>query len=258
MSVDKPRHRNAMWDTGIVQAAAAKALVAADLAAFERHKKALLENLRKVCERGHKSKPFDADKSWDHLTILAKSFFGRAIIKQETMTILPARRVERLRDLAKALGRARSMVNKAMQDDVGRDLFDAWYDISAASGIGSNGGGRPVPFFLADEFEEVVAGLTTLEKAARKAADRWRTKSGSREGSGRLPPRYIKKLERVYQNSTGRVPGERGGGGPFTQFVREFLDAIGQGDDITGGYVVEAIKYARKRAREQARKNPGS
>jgi hypothetical protein len=248
-----------MWDTGIVQGAAAKALVAADLAAFERHKKALLENLRKVCERGHKSKPFDADKSWDQITLLAKLFFLRAIkIKQETVTILPARRIERLRDIAKALGRARSMVNKAQQDDVGHDLFDAWNDISAASGIGSNGGGRAVPFFLADEFEEVVAGLTTLEKAACKAADWWHTKPGPREGAGRLPPRYIKKLEEVYRNSTGRVPGERGGGGPFTQFVREFLDAIGQGDDITGGYVVEAIKYARKRAREQARKNPGS
>jgi hypothetical protein len=244
----------AMWDPGIVQAAAAKALVAADLAAFEWHKKALLENLRKVCERGHKFKPFDADKSWDQITLLAKSFFGRAKIKQMTATILPARRVERLRDIAKALGRARSMVNKAMQDDVGHDLFDAWNDISAASGIGFNGGGRTVPFFLADEFEEVVAGLTTLEKAACNAADRWRTKSGPRKGTGRLPPTYIKKLEGVYRNSTGREPG---GGGPFAQFVREFLDAIGQGDDKSGGYVVEAIKYARKRAREQARKNPG-
>jgi hypothetical protein len=64
-----------MWDPGIVQAAAAKALVAADLPAFERHKKTLLKILRKVCERGHKSKPFDADKSWHHLTFLAELFF---------------------------------------------------------------------------------------------------------------------------------------------------------------------------------------
>jgi hypothetical protein len=103
-----------------------KAEIDAGLAAFEQHKISLLEHLQNVYQRGPKSEPFDAEKSWQGLTRLAWMYFWRARLKQETVSA--AHRVERLRDLARTLGRARRMVEMAMQDDVGNDLFSAWCD----------------------------------------------------------------------------------------------------------------------------------
>src|SRR5262245_31080839 len=98
-----------------------KAETDAGLTAFERHKIALLDHLQKVYERGLKSKPFDAEKSWQGLASLAWMYFWWA--SQETVPA--AHRVERLRGLARTLGRARRQAEMAMQDDVGNDLFSA-------------------------------------------------------------------------------------------------------------------------------------
>ena len=142
----------------------------ADLAAFNRHKKALLATLRNEHARGPKSKSFDADQSWRSLSHLAQLYFWTIKIKAETR---PASdHVERLRDLAKALGRTRSMVDRAMQDDVGRDLFKACLartnKLPAAAIRDDNGPFDPI--HLAETIKNVVAGLGTLETAAKRAA----------------------------------------------------------------------------------------
>src|SRR6266581_3687536 len=99
-------------------------LSAAELTAFAQHKNVLLDNLRAAHRRGPMCQPFDANRTWGALTRAARWYFRRPTIKRAT--VLPARRVERLRDLARALGRARNMAQKAMQDDVGIDLFRGW------------------------------------------------------------------------------------------------------------------------------------
>ena len=95
-----------------------------------------------------------------------------------------------------------------------------------------------------------MAGLATLETAARTAAHDVRLRRGAPEGTGVLPLEYIIALAEVYRKSTGleQDPGD----GRFAQFVREFLAAIGQGGNRSESYVVEMIKYMRK----HVRKNP--
>ena len=51
--------------------------VRAGLACFDQHKEALLAILRKAYERDPKSKPFDAENAWWHLSFLAADYFGR-------------------------------------------------------------------------------------------------------------------------------------------------------------------------------------
>jgi len=240
MSVDKPKRKN------IIQA------FAAELAAFERHKKNLLDILRKVHGGGPKSESFDEDKAWRALTRAAQICFLRPEIKQKTM--LAARRVERLDDLAKALRRARHEANKAMQDDVGWDLFRGWYAEAntspALADLNADASSVLTPF--ANQFKKVVGGLTALEAAARNAAGLVRTKTGPLRGTGTLPMDDIIALQAVYRRSTGVNP-YMGAGPFFAKFIDEFLIAIGRGDDTAQDYVFEALKYARK----QARKNPG-
>jgi hypothetical protein len=74
---------------------------AKELASFEQHKTALLDILRKAHGNGPKLKPFDEQPAWRALIRAAAWYFRRPILKQKTL--LPARRVERLQDLAKAL-----------------------------------------------------------------------------------------------------------------------------------------------------------
>jgi hypothetical protein len=73
-----------------------------------------------------------------------------------------AHRVKRLRQLAKAFRRARDLVDKVMQDDIGNDLFRGWCaetSIPPASYILSKEGSLAR---AADEMEDAVANLTTL------------------------------------------------------------------------------------------------
>jgi hypothetical protein len=95
-----------------------KAEIDAGLAAFEQHKISLLEHLQNVYQLGPKSEPFDAEKSWRGLTSLAGLYFWRARLKQDTVPA--AHRVERLRDLARTLGRARRQAKMAMRDECWR------------------------------------------------------------------------------------------------------------------------------------------
>jgi hypothetical protein len=219
-----------------------KAEIDAGLAAFEQHKISLLEHLQNVYQRGPKSEPFDAEKSWRGLTSLAGLYFWRARLKQDTVPA--AHRVERLRDLARTLGRARRQAKMAMRDDVGDDLFSAWCEASVRYDLDPT---PPLTLVRIDhEFEKVIASLAALETAARRAADEVPKARGRPKGSAFLSWGFIEGLGGVYQNSTGSKPGA--GDGPFARFVYEFLIAIGR-DNIEYESLVDAIKDTRARVR---------
>jgi hypothetical protein len=214
------------------------------LAAFERYKEALLASLRNPYEAGPKSAPFDADKSWRGLTRLAKIYLWAKRGKQESV---PAgARVKRLDQLAGALGRARGMAEKAMQDDdVGIELRKGWFaatnlvNIPLVSALRND---KAAPLRIADEIKQVVAGLTVLEAAARRAADDMKRAPGRPKGTAVLPTECIVGLARIYRNSTGSKPGACEG--PFARFVFEFATALGPGR-IEYESVIDAIKDAR-------------
>lgn len=243
MKIDKRRHRNTLWDTRVVTRKEHYASIAGRLAAFAKHKNDLLAHLRKACERSPKSEPFDADAAWRHLSLLAEAYFWQPIRKQETL--LPARRVDQLRDLAKALGRAHRLADKALQDDVGYDLFRAWV---AGANIPLNDDGL---MGVIHEIKKVVESVATLEAAANRAARHVPTKAGAPRGTGILPPDYITALEERYRRSSGLEP--KMDAEPFAEFVGEFLTAVGPVKDPSEDYVFEALKYARRQARKHGR-----
>ena len=83
--------------------------------------------LRDVYERGPKSKPFDADKAWRSLTGFARFYFGRG--QCESKRRCPLRIASNAcSDIAKILRQARRLVDRTMQNDVGDDLFSAWWE----------------------------------------------------------------------------------------------------------------------------------
>jgi hypothetical protein len=132
---------------------------ATEFAAFDQHKTALLDILRKAYERGPKSEPFDEQFAWRGLTRAAIWLFRRK--KVDRKTLLPARRRERLLDFAKVLKRAGKMADNAMQDDVGMDLFKGWW-------LETKGGDVSIKAVdaVADEITDAVTKLAALEAAA--------------------------------------------------------------------------------------------
>ena len=223
----------------------------AEFAEFERHKKNLLDYLRGAYELGPKSKTFDDDYWWHRLRGAAVWAFRRPKIKQRT--VLPARRKERLRDLAKAVRRARGIAEKAMQDDVGWDLFSGWCAEANITPASADDG----RLRIFDEIKKAVAGLATLEAAANRAARDLHTKAGSPSGTGILPMDDLNALMAVYRTSTGLEPNMSAR--PFAELVENFLTAVGRAEDSTKqDYVVEALKYAKKRARKEAQRSATS
>ena len=242
MSVDTPQRTNTIWDIKFD-----KQISDAKLIAFDQHKKALLDHLRK--KRIGKSQPFDVDQSWRVLRHLAELYFWEAKIKPQKRP--DSDHAERLRDLAKALGRARRKTEKAMQGDVGRDLFGACFarpnkprtSVFSLNWVPPDDDGESFDWGdLADTIKTVLAGLATLETAAHTAADDMCT-VGRPKGTSVLPVGYIRALADLYRKSTGHQP--RAGGGPFTKFVRAFLNAVGR-SSIAAVTVIDAIKNARR------------
>ena len=134
MNVDKPNDTIKSWN-GVIEfekpvpdarTEVVRAAIDAGLLKFEDHKEALLTILRDAHNHRPESEPFDEPKSWVRLINLAGTYFWQARVKQMTMD--PGERVARLGKLARALGKARGMTDKAMQDDVGDDLFSAWWE----------------------------------------------------------------------------------------------------------------------------------
>lgn len=234
--------RENSWHTIFDVDLESKPFYTAELASFERHKTALLDILRRAHDGGPKSNPFDGQAAWRQLISAAVWYFRRPIIKQNTL--LPARRFERLHDLAKALSLARRLAHKAVQDEVGIDLFRGWW--TETERYASTVSEQTVNA-VADEITEAVAKLAALEAAARRAARDVRKKVGPTSGTGILSMADIIALKGLYRRSTGREPPRTG---HFVQLVEEFLVAVGRGDDTKQDYVVEALKYADKQARK--------
>jgi hypothetical protein len=224
---------------------------AAEFALFERHKSTLLNILRDAHDGGPRLKPFDEQYAWSALMGAAMWYFPHPILERNAM--LPARRFERLQNLAKALGRARRLANAAMQDNVGRNLFRGWW-------TANKGSKKPITNELldavSDEITDAVAKLAALEAAASRAARDVPKKVGPQSGTGILSMHDINALRKLYRLSTGREPRR----GPlFVQLVEEFLVAVGKGNATKGGgYVVDALKYADRQAREQSRLQTGT
>ena len=240
---------DARHEQSLRRAKAVKAAIEARLLEFDQHKGLLLNILRDA--HNHKSEPFNEDKWWHHLTSLAHTHYWQTRVKQETMPA--ADREARLRELAKALGKARSMTDKAMQDDVSNDLFSAWWEgTDEPLSVVRDDNGSIVLVRTAEElFKEAVADLAALETAALRAASEAHERTRHR-GRRRwtVPPDCINALWVLYRGSTGVEPGA--GHGPFVRFVCAFLAAIRA--NVSEDYVVDLVKDARSQVRGNSSK----
>src|SRR5262245_8449608 len=218
------------------------------LAGFNNHKSDLLDKLRDGYEQGSKSKPFAAEKAWQSLTGLARSYFAQGRVKQTTRS--PRDRAERLRNIAKTLRQARRLVDRTMHTDVGDDLFSAWWEVTGSEHAKVDG--TFDPRYIEQKFKQVVKSLEVLEIAASYGADHVTPPKRGKPPVLSLDDFW--NLAAVYRNSTSSVPGA--GDGPFAKFVSEFLIATRRSDTIAYDSLIEAIKGARKWAltHPQARK----
>jgi hypothetical protein len=241
MNSIKPEPENTLWNFVVESGSDVRARNEAKLTFFNRRRVALLAHLQTAYKRGPTSAPFDEDYSSRRLTRLAQWYYSRDKLKKET----PANSVRRLRKLAMALNQARTLVDKAMKDDVGMDLFRALCHeakIDPASVYPIDADGSTVLTRLADEIQRLFASLTIMEAAARRAAFDTHRVRGRPKGTALLPPEYIIALADLYRRSTGSKPGA--GPGPFARFVCEFLDAVTQSDHVSAT-VIDAIKNAK-------------
>jgi hypothetical protein len=237
---EMPRRKNTIWHMEIVTAKEAQAPIEAKLASFTKHKTSLLDYLRNTYERGPQSETFE-EETWGRLIKIAEGYFWEISMREGSMPV--AERVKRLRQLAKVAGRARDLVERAMRDDVGSDLFRgrcAEAQISAASLAQKRD--WSVLGSIADEIENAVLVLTTVESAARRAAVDLRSGRGRPKGSAVLTRHSVYALARVFRQSTRRKPGA--GDGPFARFVYAFLMAVGR-RVLEYESVVDVIKDAR-------------
>jgi hypothetical protein len=224
----------------IVTQNGARAPIAAKMAVFEKHRKILLIKLRKECKTGPNSRPFDEGKSWRDLSQLAKLYFWSEVGNRVTLS--GAERSKRLRQLATALRKARSLTDRAMKDELGDLLFIASCiekRVGPPSAVPMETDGSSALTRLIDEIKKLAAGLTKLETIARAAATNDKPNKVGR--SALLSRDCIQGLARVYRTSTGAKPGR--GAGPFTDFVSGFALAVGK-TDFTHRSLIDAIQDA--------------
>jgi hypothetical protein len=235
------------------RAEAIKAAIEAPLTAFDRHRDDLLAMLQEVCERKPKVNFFNPDEAWRDLRFIAWDFFQRERSREEqNMEVPAAGRLKRLLQLGNALGDARRRLDAAMRHAVRGGLYIEWCIAHGDPDITD-----PIIDVFEKEFDrvtsDVVAGLAALETAAFCAADNVRQnqvrRPGRPGGTSLVRHGFILSLERVYRESTRKRAGV--GAGPFAQFVKKFLEALGR-KGIEEQSIIKAIKIAKKR--EQ--KNP--
>ena len=187
--------------------------IATRLTAFDRHRQDLLDLLRK--DSGPKTEPFDEDNAWRVIRFIAWIYLRReAKLRQEKAGMPNAQRVELLRRLEDALGKARREASEAMKVVRGH-WFEAW-----AEANGNPDFTAPTIYRVEEEFERTVACLKALEEAAHQAAGTVRRKRGRPPGTTVVPPDFILNLESVYRNITKGNAGA--GSGPFSRFVWNF------------------------------------
>jgi hypothetical protein len=144
---------------------------------------------------------------------------------------LPKReRVKRLHQLAKTLREAHGLTQRAMRDNLGDELFRAWFTlkmISIEQIDEIDRDGSSIVTRVTDEIKEMTGSLARLEAISRAAAASANVLS--KTGRPTLLPRdCIQGLARIYRTSTGATPGR--GSGPFADFAYEFMIAVGQTD----------------------------
>jgi hypothetical protein len=206
-------------------------------AEFDRHRDDLLAMLQKVCERTSKS--FDTESAWDHIRFYASRYLlEEASVEEKRMMEPAADRVERLRQLGNALAEARCKLDEARDHVICVVLFEEW---CKARGI-PDFTDRHVAIFD-DALADLIAGLAYLETAASRAAKQVRQKPGRPGGTGLLQQDFLISLELAYRDITGKPGGA--GPGPFAQFVKKFLEAVGR--TSTEQSITKAIKVAKKR-----------
>ena len=214
------------WD-GIIQSyetepsaetQAFEVAIDAGVAAFGTQKDNLLAVLLNAYERGPKSNPFHADRAWDRLERMAWLYFWRKRLEHEGR---PARdRSKRLRKIANVLGKACRLFDEAKQDALIDHVYSAWCDQNVRDDTVPEG--PLVLVRLEDEFDKVLAALSTLEAATLRALeDKPNTKPGP---AAALQSDFIEALATMYLELTGREPGA--GLGPFYRFVMNFRAAI--------------------------------
>jgi hypothetical protein len=212
------------------------------LGTFEQHKTTLITILR----HAHNGRlKFDEPKSWSGLTSLARSFFWQARLK-ELERIPAVTRKSRLDELARVLEQSRIIVDAAMRDEVGDDLFSSWCEGTnepLLSLVRNDDGSLTAVRGPEEMFKKAVVSLAALETAALHAANQVkRPGRGRRKGTTVLPVGYIEALATLYRETTGSKPGT--GPGPFVRFVCAFLTALGVAY-ITADYVAELAQAAR-------------
>ena len=133
---------------------AVEAEIAARETNFKRHKKELLDLLRKVYERGPKAEPFDENNAWRHLSFLAYVYFRREAEVSQKQAMIPAGdRAKLLRQLGDALRDARRKADEAMKT-AGSHWFVEW-----AVANGNPDFTSPIIDRFEERFDKKVAGL---------------------------------------------------------------------------------------------------
>jgi hypothetical protein len=233
MSVDKPN------DDGVE---AFKATIDKFLVQFGSHKETLLSLLRDAQNGDSTADPFDAERAWHNIELLARLFHAQDLEKQKAMS--NAEREARFRKIAEILGRARDLIDDAMNAPdlaLANDLVSGWWE--GTSEYAEAAGRWADLLYIQSEFKKTLENLAALQSGAVRAAD------GAHKGRGRprgglvLTPNHIYSLADVYRSSTGSKP--RAGEGPFARFVLAFLSAIERGHIVTDAHVIALIKGSR-------------
>jgi hypothetical protein len=212
------------------------------MAAFCSYKQPLLAILHEAYSGGPQADRFDNRKSWVRLERTAFQYFLQEGAKHEAIS--NAKREARQRAIGAALKKARNLIEKAILDEVGDDLFSAWSAKANVhlTSVGRNDDGSLFIVRPAEEmFKKTVACLAELETAADRAADEAHQGRGRRPGVRVLPIGYVELLAAQYRKSTGVRPAP--GRGPFLRYVCAFLTALGRAT-ISEDYVVELISDA--------------
>jgi hypothetical protein len=205
------------------------------------HKDKLLENLRYAYKCGPKDRPFDADKAWNKIEILASWYIARREGRQ--LDPKPSDRVDSYKRLADTLKLAHDMITDALASfDSAGDLIRAWKESSDKDG--HEAGRRGDLLDAMTEFVGLVESIATLEAAASRAAKNAHKGPGAPKTSA-LPPGCIDGLASLYRESTGLKPTSTEDG-PGVLFVCQLLTAIGH--PLEENTVSKAIKDARARA----------
>ena len=205
------------------------------LSAFAGHKEKLIATLRN--EHSGNAQSFNEERAWYLLEGAALVYVSHeASVRQQRSTAPASDRVNKLVQFGEALRVARQTADDVMPAVRGH-LFVEW-----CAANGNPDFTDPVIAKYESAFDDLVAGLTSLEDAAFRAAEDVRKGPGALYGTSILPHHVILQLESTYREITKRDAGA--GGGPFARFVEKFLNALGR--TLAQGSIEKAIKAAKK------------